>query len=293
MVKAMVKCERCGKIVGSRNDLTLVRIPGGRWQVQCRDCVRSAATAMAKSPKTMSASPAAKALSSPSALFSRIAEILAEMEQESAPPRQHERAHERFPADLVVRYALQRDDELYTAHFKDISEGGARFITDRELQPRQILRFEINAETLRQAPGLIQSTGEVRRVTPLGDGRFEVGVRFVKRLRGQEPNRRRYRRVRVDLAVYFRRQGSELVEKGRVHDISQGGVRLLADAALSTGEEMDVIIRSEGAAAGKADIHGRVRIVRTLPRRRGETEAGCAFLTLRLRPRPAAPEEKT
>ncbi len=287
----MVKCERCGKTVANRNDLTLVRTPGGRWQVQCRDCVRSAATAMAKPAKAAPEAPPEKSSGSIAAIFARIAEIMAEMEQEAAPPRQHERAHERYSADLVVRYALQRDDELHTAHFQDVSEGGARFITDRELQPRQILRFEINADSARQAPVLIQSTGEVRRVKPLGEGRFEVGVRFVKRLRGQEPNRRRYRRVRVDLAAYFRRQGSELVEKGRVHDISQGGLRLLADAPLNDGEEMEVIIRGEGKASGRADIHGRIRVVRTVPRRRGETEAGCAFLTLRLRPRAATPQE--
>jgi len=285
----MTKCERCGKVLVKRNELTLVRAPAGRWQVQCRDCVRSAA-ALAKPARPAGASPAAKSSSSATAIFAKIREIMTEIEREKAPPRQHERAHERYSTDLVVRYALLRDDEFHTAHFKDISAGGARFIADRELQPRQILRFEIDAKALQQAPMLIQSTGEVRRVTPLGDGRFEVGVRFVKKLRAQEPNRRRYRRVRVDLAAYFRRSGSELVEKGRVCDISQGGVRLVADADLNSGEEMDVIIRSEGAAAGKADIHGRVRVVRVVPRRRGKTEAGCAFLTLRLRPHTALPQ---
>ncbi len=280
----MPKCSLCQKSVPDQKDLTLVRDPHDKWVVACAECLRLLEKGQKGADEKNGAGTngAGVARDEPTeALVEKIRETLEELQAEKkAVPRTHERAYQRRSVDLRVRFRLQRDDARCVGRVRDISQGGMRFTTKRELPMGQIILIEVDSREEDVATAMLQTTAEVRRVRDLRDGTYEVGVRFVRRIRANHENRRQYKRYEANMAVYYTRAGSEITFKGTVCDISQGGVRILLDERVDKGEEMSVILRGEGESALKADLAGLVRVVRVKPQERGAYELGCQFLNV-------------
>ncbi len=293
----MPKCSLCHKSVANKKDLTLVRNKQGRWVVLCVNCNQAAQggqKAAKQAPAHASSGPSslripkalrARRLAETQETFEKIREMLRHIHTKNTEiTRTHEREHERRSTNLEVRFKLQRDNELYTGLVQDISEGGMCFITKQKLSVGQVILLEVNAMSGESNTQMLHSTGEVRRVMEQGDGTCEVGIRYVQRIRANEDNRRRYRRYKANMAVYYSLSGSEYMVKGKVLDISQGGARFILDEQVKVGDEFAVILRGEGRNPLKADLYGMARAMRVKRLGRDEYEVGCEFLEVRAQP---------
>ncbi len=315
----MPKCVMCNRDFPNKRDLTLVRDDAGRWVVECKKCAGGGKgkDAQAPSPPSPVETEHDKFSSKPTPgrirrtnvaqwqrlrkpkgvrerkiketekAFEKIQQTLDLLAKEldEQTPRSHERTHKRHSANLQIEFNLVRDDNRHKGRIRDISQSGLRFITDTELDIGQVIRMKVTAPEGKAVEALIKSAAEVRRVHEVNSGRYEIGVRFVRNVRANDPNRRVYRRHRANLAVYYRRTGCEYTAKGRVRDISQGGARLILDEEMEVGEELAVVMRGESGAFLKADLKGIVCVKRSTTRHSGECEVGCHFVRMTTKPR--------
>lgn len=308
----MPKCKLCNQEVTNKEDLALVRGEDDRWLMVCKECAatsggeaekKSAAPGaaqgnaddakQAETPPRAALGPAKTSQEAYERLQGALETLIAhENKAKKTATHVHDRVHERKEADLRIAFLLLRDDTRYEGRVRDISQGGLRFVCDRELDRGQVLTMDISGTHGDAEVSMIQAAGEVRRVSMTRDGRFEVGVRFVRRGRANEPNRRRFRRHDVKMNAYYKRDGCEYTASGRVLDISQGGVRLILDESPGKEEEFDVTLRGESGAFVKADLCGRLRCVRIQQLPVGEWEIGCAFVSLQTKPRPLPEEDE-
>ncbi len=298
----MPKCSVCRRSFPRTSDLARVRHRAGKLVFACKRCVTAEKARRAKSQVAVNQTPerspgersgAAAKPHSPSSrqpralqrrqieetkkAFVKIHETLQSLKREKKEPKaaSDKRAHERHRANFKISFSLLRDDAVHTCDIRDISRGGVRFITPVPLAVGNILQADIQAPEGSPVKIMIKRPLEVRRITPLKDGRIEVGARFVSHVRASEPNRRRYRRRPVDMAVQVRRDGCEYITIGRVRDISQGGARLIMDEAPDVGEKIQVTLRG-----GKnAHFHSAMEVIRVQERRPREYELGCRFIT--------------
>lgn len=189
------------------------------------------------------------------------------------------RSHERRKIDLTVHFSLARDDTRHEGLVKDFSQGGLRVITSYALTKGQIVRFDWNIPLPPAMARTLQGTGEVRRVVKDNSGNYDVGFKFLTRSGDKGANRRRFRRYRCDMLVYYRRQGSELVSRGKVIDISQGGCQLHLDEKMDGSEVFWV--RMIGGGGTKGDLIGNMRVCR-VTEKNALYEIGCAFERMRM-----------
>ncbi len=222
-------------------------------------------------------------------IFDRMRRRLVELkraEKRDQSPHAYRRESERYVANLLMRFTMLRDDQVYAGRVLDISRGGMRFLTQRPLDKGQIVCIEVgNARGNDPLVALLQSGAEVRRVKQVEEDRYEVGVRFVTHGRTHAENRRRHRRHDVDFSAYYLRTGSEITYRGEVGDISQGGVRFLLDEGLEQNEQLAIMLRAESDSFMRADLRGIVRVCRLRQIDKRRYEAGCAFVKVRLLPR--------
>lgn len=276
----MPNCMRCGEAVPRRSDLTLVRGESGRWEIVCHKC-NDTSPESADEGGSVAAVPA-----SPGEAFQRLRGILQTLLEEreiESPRRAYERQHQRQPADLQLEFTLLRDDAVHEGRVHDLSRGGVRFSTSRELSKGNIINLVVTG-TSDETP-LIRSAAEVRRVTFTDDGMYDVGARFVKRSLTHEDNRRRFRRYDADMVVYYQREGADSTCRGDVCDVSQGGTRVVVDEAIEKDEEFSVILRGEGGRFCKADLVGKARCLRVKQLNAREWEIGCSFRKVSAVPR--------
>jgi hypothetical protein len=167
------------------------------------------------------------------------------------------RGFNRQAADLVIRYRWPERHAPLIGRVRDISRGGVRFMSSRQLAPGTLLQASLHAPG---GPGP-QFEGQMylevvhcRRNNDLWD----VGARFrpmpAESFRGSE--RRRHRRFGVSLDVAFRLSGEEESppRRGTVRDISRGGMRFRCDARLNAGTLVAAVVsgaqRTASAGAG-------------------------------------------
>ncbi|MCL2001422.1 MAG: PilZ domain-containing protein, partial [Planctomycetes bacterium] len=104
-------------------------------------------------------------------------------------------------------------------------------------------------------------------------------------------NRRRFRRYKCDMLMYYQRKGSAFMSWGKATDISQGGCQTQFDEKLDAGEVFEV--RLIGGGGNRVDLVGSMRVCRVSPREVG-FETGCAFEKMRMEQQSgAAPATKT
>lgn len=222
------------------------------------------------------AHPAAAAIE---AVRETLREIREEAEAES-PKWGHDRRHERHDARLRIEFSLQRDDRWRHGEVLDISRGGLRFQTDHVLRTGDIIRLVVRGQDGETQEAMVQSAGEVRRVEALEEDWYEVGVRFVQRSLTHASNRRKYRRYEAQMTAYYTRSGANLVVKGEVVDVSQGGVCMVTDELVERGESLVLILRGEGGPFLQTDLRGSGRVVRVRPLDGGRYELGVRFIRL-------------
>jgi c-di-GMP-binding flagellar brake protein YcgR len=162
---------------------------------------------------------------------------------------------------------------------RDFSPGGIRVVTSYPLAKGQIVQFDWNIPLPPSMARMLQSPAEVRRVMKNDDGMYDVGFKFTARVADKGANRRRFRRYKCDMTVYYRRKGSELMPRGRVTDISQGGCQMHLDEPLTGGEVFQV--RLIGGGGSRGDLVGSMRVCRVIPRE-VHYETGCAFEKMRM-----------
>ena len=197
------------------------------------------------------------------------------------------RSHERKQVELRVHFTLARDDTRHEGTVKDFSQGGLKVVTEYQLTKGQVVQFDWNIPLPPAMARVLQSTAEVRRVIKTENGLYEVGFKFLTRQQDKGANRRRFRRYKCDMFVYYQRPGSELLSRGKVTDISQGGCQMRLDEQLEAGEVFSV--RLIGGGGSRGDLVGTMRVCRVIPRE-NSFETGCAFEKMRMEQHPPLPE---
>ncbi len=285
----MPRCGSCGKNYDDPTVMSLVRRADNRWISICRDCIDAgvdvnkienaniAVDAMALETADKPAIDVTL-LGDPIANAKKLYETLKDLRQ-SAERVGRSRGHERKKVNLTVHFTLSRDDARHPGTVKDFSEGGLRIETACPLAKGQIVQFDWNIPLPPAMARMLQSTAEVRRVTKNDGGLYDVGFKFTARVADKGANRRRFRRYRCDMLVYYIRSGSELFTRGKVTDISQGGCQLQLYEPLERDEVFQVRLIGGGGARG--DLVGSMRVCRVI-HREVHYETGCAFDKMRM-----------
>ncbi len=292
----MPRCNSCGKNYDNPSILELVKNQENRWLMICRHCIdmgvdvnlveqgnivveaHALATADTQSVSTvLSGDPIADAR--------RLLDTLRNLRQ-SKERVGRARSHERKPVEMKVYFTLARDDTGHEGTVRDFSQGGLRLLTVYPLVKGQIVQFDWNMPLPPAMARTLQSTAEVRRVTNTEDGMIDVGFRFLTRQVDKGAYRRRFRRYKCDMAMFYQRNGSALMSYGRVSDISQGGCQMHLDEALEQGEVFHVRLIGGGT---KGDLVGSMRVCRVIPRE-VEFETGCAFEKMRMEKQAEQPD---
>ncbi len=280
----MARCSVCGHDFQRPEDLVETTGPDGQPAPVCHTCKARAETGSAppETPKSDTHS-----------LLHAVSQELSAFEQEkppaAPPPRSHARKHSRHEAEFRIQYALNRDETPHDAEVIDISQGGLRMFTDIPLKRGLTLRFLPGSLNENFMNALVQTGGEVRRVTPAEDGRYDIGVRFVAYGRANEPNRRQSPRHNIQLTSFYRRDGSCLTCKGQVLDIGRGGVRMVVWDDIERGEELTATLRGHHGPFLKTDMRGNMRVVRARRNEEGRFDLGAAFVKVQMVPRAKPP----
>lgn len=280
----MPRCCSCSKNYDNLSVMELVRNKANRWIAVCRPCldmgidvntlepclitIDEKSIASVNTP-TLELPPSGDLLADSKKLLESLRNLRRSKERTGK-----SRSHERRAVDLTVYFSLARDDTRHEGKVKDFSQGGLRVLTRYPLTKGQIVRFDWNIPLPPALARMLQGTGEVRRVIKGEGNSYDVGFKFLTRASDKGANRRRFRRYRCDLLLYYRRGKSDIVSRGRVVDISQGGCQL------SLGERLDqnelIWVRIIGGGGTKGDLTGTLRTCRII-QRPPNFEIGCSF----------------
>lgn len=285
----MPRCGSCGKNYDDPGVMELVRNQENRWISICRNCLESGVDVNTVQKGNIAVDEAALATADhPSIDVTLSGDSLADAKsllealrnlRQSKERVGRSRGHERKQIELTVHYTLARDDTRHEGSVKDFSQGGLRVITPYPLAKGQIVQFDWNIPLPPAMMRMLQSTAEVRRVIKTDEGQYDIGFKFMSRQSDKGENRRRFRRYKCDMLVYYQRIGSELMTRGKVSDISQGGCQMRLDEKLDPNEVFQV--RLIGGGGAKGDLVGSMRVCRVIPRE-VEYETGCAFEKMRM-----------
>lgn len=287
----MPRCSSCAKNYDDPSVIELVRKKDNHWVAVCKNCLDSGVDVNLLEPASVAIDPQSiAAAEAPTVDVAPSGDPLGDakklLESLRNLRRSHERlgrprSHERRKVDLTVHFSLARDDTRHEGVIKDFSQGGLRLITSFPLSKGQVVRFDWNIPLTPAMARMLQSTGEVRRSVKDDSGNYDVGFKFLTRTVDKGANRRRFRRYKCDMLAYYQRQGSELMRRGRVVDISQGGCQLNLDEKLDEREQFWV--RMIGGGGTKGDLVGNMRTCRVVERN-AVYEIGCSFERMRMEP---------
>lgn len=291
----MPKCSSCGKNYDDPSIMELVRNQDNRWVSVCRHCldmgvdinlVRSDNIAVDEHVLATADRPSIDVTLSQDPLENaqKLLEALRNLRQ-SKERVGRARSHERKQVELTVHFTLSRDDTRHEGTIKDFSESGLRVLTKLQLTRGQIVQFDWNIPLPPAMARMLQSTAEVKRVNKNDDGAYDVGFKFMSKQSDKGANRRRFRRYKCDMLVYYQRNGSDFMTSGKVSDISQGGCQMRLDEKLDSSEVFDV--RLVGGGGSRGDLVGTMRVCRVIPREVA-FETGCAFEKMRMEQQPGA-----
>ena len=291
----MPKCGSCGKNYDDPSVMELVRNQENRWVSVCRHCLDMGVDVNQVQNENIAVDPQVLAMAdSPSIDVTLSQDSLANAQKlldalrslrQSKERVGRARAHERKQVELTVHFTLARDDTRHEGVIKDFSESGLRVTTDHQLTRGQVVQFDWNIPLPPAMARMLQSTAEVKRVTQNDQGKYDVGFKFISKQSDKGANRRRFRRYRCEMVVYYQRAGSALMTQGRVSDISQGGCQMRLDEKLDSSEVFTV--RLIGGGGSRGDLVGSMRVCRVIPRDMA-FETGCAFEKMHMEQQPVA-----
>lgn len=284
----MPRCDACGKNYDDPKLLELVRKKDNHWVSVCKSCLSSgidvnhveqggALDVQALEP-TDAPSISVMRTGDPLADARRLLGTLRKLRQ-SAERVGRARSHERKAIELTVHFTIARDDARHEGAVKDFSQGGMRVVTKYPLAKGQIVQFDWNVPLPPAMTRMLQSAGEVRRVVRNEEGLFDAGFKFLAKKSDNGANRRRFRRYKCDMTTYYRREGSDLMSRGVVTDISQGGCQIRVDEKFAPGETFTA--RLIGGGGVKGDLAGSMKVCRSSLKEEG-FEIGCSFEKMRM-----------
>ena len=154
----------------------------------------------------------------------------------------HERRrHKRIHGHLMVSFRHVRGTLDRRGVVRDISQGGMRFVTEDRFSTGELLNVTVSNPLKRFT---IKAVGRVKWQREKGD-RQEVGVEFVARERHFDMrDRRAFPRLTVSFTVECEIQGR--LVRGRIKDISQGGMRFIAPEPIESGRKIRVRLEAVG-----------------------------------------------
>ncbi len=289
----MARCGACGKNYDDSTVLELVRNQDNRWIPVCRFCMEQGVDISEILPQNIAVDEVALAAADKPVIdvtltndaldnARKLLESLRNLRQ-SKERVGRARSHERKSVELTIHYTLSRDDTRHEGTVKDFSQSGLRVITGHQLHKGQMVQFDWNVPLPPAMARVLQSSAEVKRVIKNDSGTFDVGLKFITRPVDKGANRRRFRRYKCNMTVYYKRENSELYTVGKVSDISQGGCQMRLDEALEKNELFTVRLIGGGGARG--DLVGTMRVCRVLPRE-VDFETGCSFEAMRMEAQP-------
>lgn len=298
----MARCCSCGTEFAQTLDLLLARNKDDEWVMLCRPCQQKGVVPDELLPAPPMSEPgmappadgakaatsAMPSLAEPVDSFAAIGLLLAQLRSQRRQDmlRPHTRVHERHSVDLAIRFHLARDDVYHGGLVTDLSGGGLQMVTEHPLEKGQMIHFDNQMPLPAVLLELFQGAAEVRRVSPMADGRVTAGVRFVQRQVAKGDNRRRFRRYATRLLSMYRRERSDILAMAEAVDLSQGGMMLRATEKLILNEVVEIRLRGNSGSFAKGDLIGRARVLRVLDRP-DHIEIGCQFLDTSIAPRRA------
>lgn len=288
----MAKCSSCNTNYDNPADIELIRNSDNRWVPVCKNCLEKGVQVDSISPTAAVDKNILATIEQPSIDVSLVREhplenirsLLSSLRNIRKTAERSERVgrvrtHERKSVEITVSFSLARDDTPNDAVIRDLSKSGVKITTRRKLERGQIVQFDWNSRVPPHVAGMLQGAAEVRRVVKNDDGTFDAGLRFVKRQVAKGANRRRFRRYKCDIPIYYQREESEIMTLGLVKDISQGGCQLHLDESLDMGEIISV--RLMGGAGVKGDLVGTLKVCRATTKD-AIVEIGCAFVQMKM-----------
>lgn len=292
----MPRCSSCGKHYDNPAVMELVRNQENRWVSICRNCLDQGVDVNLVQPTNVVINETALAAADKPAInvtlqgdaIANARNLLESLRQlrQSKERVGRSRTHERKQMELTVHYTLARDDTRHEGVVKDFSQSGLRVVTNHNLIKGQTVQFDWNIPLPPVIASVLQGTAEVKRVTKNDNGFYDVGFKFITRQADKGANRRRHRRYKCDMLVYYQRQGSDLICSGKVTDISQGGCQMRLDEELMQGETF--MVRLIGGGGAKGDLVGSMRVCRVVAKDIS-FETGCVFEQMHMEILPAPP----
>ena len=291
----MAVCNACGKNYDDPSVLELVRNDENRWLSICRNCLDDKVDISTIIPGHIAVDEQVLATADQPSIDVTLSENSLENAKRLLVALRNlrhgevrvgrARGYERKSVDLVVHYTLARDDTRHEGTVKDYSLGGLKITTAMHLPKGQIVQFDWNIPLPPAMARVLQGAAEVRRVTKNENGTYDVGLKFLARQIDKGANRRRFRRYKCDMLVYYQRSGSEIMSTGKVIDISQGGCQMRLDEKLASGEVFSV--RLVGGGGTRGDLVGSMRVCRAMSKDVW-FETGCAFEQMRMERQPGS-----
>lgn len=296
----MPKCGSCGKNYDDPSVMELVRNQDNRWVSVCRSCLDQGIDVNTVQTNNIAVDEHAIALADKPSIdvtllddpMENVKKLLDSLRnvRQSRERMGRSRSHERRQIDLVVHFSMSRDDTRHEGTVKDFSQGGLKIVTAYQLSKGQIVQFDWNIPLPPAMARTLQSMAEVRRIVKNNEGLYEVGFKFVTKQQADSgANRRKHRRYKCDMLVYYFRKGSNYMSSGKVKDISQGGCQMRLDDKLEQSEIVSVRLLGGGGTRG--DLVGKVQVCRVAPKEVYYL-TGCAFEQMRMEQAPA-PATKT
>lgn len=218
-------------------------------------------------------------------------EKITSQEKVTVAPKQSHRHYERIETETVFSYTLARDTVSIEGTALDISRGGMRFITEHTLAEGQVITLDTKVFTAAKFKGLVRDTAEIRRVSKREDDTSDIGIRFVQRSLGKEPDRRAHSRIVTDLVVFYLRDEMPFITRGLVTNLSRGGIQLRLDEELQLGETIALSIRGEHGEFKTRDLDGKATVVHQKASTLGTFLVGCHLSDIVSTPRPPRAKE--
>ena len=200
-----------------------------------------------------------------------------ELERLLEPILRERRRHARYQVSLPMAFQRPRESRALRAEVIDLSKGGLRFSSPEELDEGEVINVLV-----RSSDGSVDVRAVVRvvrvvRSKPAQCG-WEVAAEFAARGRALKMrDRRKHARTEMEAGMSYSRPNEPGEREGLLKDISQGGLRFVAQEELKPGDVIRVSVgeteRGEATVeAAEESPEGYVVRARFLPRSGEESQ---------------------
>lgn len=292
----MSVCPFCKKEIPNSNDLLSIKTKEGKFSIACKMCIsnRHLTPVVDKKAQTKKSSQTSieKTITKKveEEAFKKINSALDVISEKNAfidNKQTYKREHERHDVNLEMQFSFLRDSKMYRGTVLDVSQGGIKFETDIRVKNDQNLKaivFTPDTKSKEKKMDKIENFLDVRRVTPLENGLFQVGARFLKKISVDDKDRRKHVRRKASFPFFYKRDQSELINRGDVLDISPGGMRVSVHEEFDVDETVEINIRTSPPAFVFADLRGYYQVIRVFNKTTNTYQVGGRFSKLIVTP---------